>query len=88
MSWTDVYCEENPDHSDTYIECLVCEISRLAEENRKLGAQVARLQHSTGACEQIRKDQMIEDLVEENQILRSKLDWVREMAKELVDELV
>ena len=78
MSWTDCACEENLDHSDTYSECLMCEInrmgeysafqdreiSRLAGENRLLGNQVARLQSSTGACEQIRKDQMIEDLIE------------------------
>lgn len=82
MSFTDVYCEENPEHSDCYSECLMCEVERLQEENQVLKDQVARLQHSTGACEQIRKDQMIERLVEEN----SKLyGWVDTLAQKNSD---
>jgi len=78
MSWTDCVCEENENHNDIYSECLLCEIgrlgeysafqgreiSRLVEENRLLRDQVARLQSSTGACEMIRKDQMIDELTE------------------------
>jgi len=79
MSWTDCVCDDVEEHNNDFSECLVCEIqrmgeysafqdreiSRLAEENRKLGDQVARLQSSTGACEQIRKDQMIEALTKD-----------------------
>lgn len=65
MSGTHVYCEVNEEHSDSYSECLVCRLAELMEENKKLGKQVARLQHSTGACEQIRKDQMIEVLTKD-----------------------
>ncbi|OHD20577.1 MAG: hypothetical protein A2Y38_03335 [Spirochaetes bacterium GWB1_59_5] len=78
MSWTNCLCDENAEHDDIYSECLMCAISRLVEENRLLGDQVARLQSSTGACEMIRKDQRIERLEEENETLRDKLWWARD----------
>lgn len=64
MSLTTVHCSETEVHHDVYHQCLVCEIERLQAENEKMGAQVARLQSSTGACALIRLEQKIERLVE------------------------